>query len=177
MPKEKPLTKVPEEELTDFEKEQLAIYRALPEDQKAGAKGRIERKFVRLKLPADQIKKLDEMYPGKRAVGIRKAVEEHIYKHSGPKDTDINQAWEALKAQFPETEGFEYFQGAKVIAKAMGIEEGEAYPHLDKLMREGFSRRIKTGDYVVFADRIGSELQLEEERKMLVMLKEVREMI
>jgi hypothetical protein len=175
--KEKPLTKVPEEELTEFEREQLAIYRALPEDQKAGHKSRIERKFVRAKLTINQSEKLDELFPNKRAVGIRKAIDEYLFKHSGPKDTDVNRAWEALKREFPNTEGFDYFQGAKVIAKAMGIEEKEAYPHLDKLMREGFSRRISNGDYVVFTDRIGSELQLEEERKMLRMLKEVQGLI
>ena len=59
----------------------------------------------------------------------------------------------------------------------MGIEESEAYKLYDKLMREGFSQRIKNGDYVVFTDRIGSELQLEEERKMIRMLKEIQGMM
>jgi hypothetical protein len=174
VPKEKPLTKVPEEELSDFEKEQLEIYKKLPEDQKAGYKKKIETKKVGCKLRVDQIDQLDELHPDKRCAGVRKAVEEYLYKHGGPEDTDVNQAWEALKAQFPETEGFDYFQGASVIAKAMGIEEDKAYDLFNKLCRDGFSKRIQTGDYVVYSDRIGSELQLQEERQMLSLLEEFR---
>ncbi|MCK5604539.1 hypothetical protein KAR91_21805 [Candidatus Pacearchaeota archaeon] len=164
---------VPVEELSAEDRQAIIDYINLPEDQKR-TKKKVETKFVRCKLPEDHIEKLEELHPDKRCVGIRKAVGDYLYKHSGPEDTDLNRAWDALKAQFPETEGFEYFQGSKVIAKAMGIEESEAYALFDKLVREGYSKRIQTGDYVVFTSRIGTEMQMQEERKMLQMLEEVR---
>ena len=167
---------VPVSELKPEERQAIIDYINLPEEEKRSKK-KVDTKFVRCKLPVEQIEKLEELYPDKRCKGVRKAVDEYLFKHVGPKDTELNQAWEALKAQFPETEGFEYFQGSKVIAKSMGIEENEAYKHLDNLVREGYAQRISTGDYVVYSGRIGTEIQMEEEQRMLRLLREIREMV
>jgi hypothetical protein len=166
----------PVEELTPEERQTIIDYINLPEDQKR-AKKKEERKFVRAKLPISQIEQLDQMYPGKRAQGIRKAVNEFLFKYARPEDDQLARAWEVLKGEFPETQGFQYFEGCKAMAKGLGIEENEAYPLLDKLCREGYAKRIKTGDYVVFSSRIGTEMQMQEEMRMMQVLREARELM
>lgn len=167
---------VPVAELKPEDRRAIVDYINLPEDQKR-SKTKEETKFVRCKLPLNQIEQLEQMFPDKKCKGVRKAVDEYLYKYAKPEDDLLARVWEALKAQFPETEGFEYFQGSKVIAKSMGIEESEAYPLFDNLVREGYAKRIKTGDYVVFSSRIGTEMQMQEEMRMIQMLREVKEML
>ena len=167
---------VPVEELSPEDRQAIIDYINLPEEEKRSKK-KVDTKFVRCKLPVEQIEKLEELYPDKKCKGVRKAVDEYLYKYATPEDDQLASVWEALKSEFPNTEGFEYFQGSKVIAKSMGIEESEAYPLFDKLCREGYAKRIQTGDYVVFSSRIGTEMQMQEEMRMIQMLREVREML
>lgn len=166
----------PVEELTEDERQAIIDYINLPEDQKRKKKKK-ESKYVRCKLPVDQIDQLEEMYPDKKCKGVRKAVDEYLFKYARPSDDQLARAWETLKSEFPNTEGFEYFQGCKAMAKGLGIEEEEAYKLFDKLIREGYAKRIQTGDYVVFSSRIGTEMQMQEEMRMMQMLREVKELI
>ena len=167
---------VPVEELTPEQRQTIIDYINLPEDQKR-TKKKEGRKFVRAKLPLSQIEQLDQMFPDNRAKGVRKAVDEFLFKYARPEDDQLARAWEVLKSQFPNTEGFEYFDGCKAMAKGLGIEENEAYPLFDKLCREGYAKRIKTGDFVVFSSRVGTEMQMQEEMRMMQMLREAGELM
>ena len=167
---------VPVTELSPEERQAIIDYINLPEEEKRTKKKK-ETKFVRCKLPVDQINQLEEMFPDKKCTGVRKAVDEYLYKYARPEDDQLARAWETLKNEFPETEGFEYFQGCKAMAKGLGVEVEEAYKLFDKLCREGYAKRISTGDYVVFSSRVGTEMQMQEEMRMMQMLREVKEMI